>query len=364
MCASCPLELQRGCAHGTSERKSTPPKSGHSHPPELGYTRSMKTRRLGRTNLQISELTLGGGMVGGLLIRESDATRREAIRRTLAAGINWIDTAPSYGAGESERALGWILAETQAAVHVSTKFRIDPNDRDFAGQLEASLCESLERLQRPQVDLVQLHNRVMPQAGRASLGVSDILGSGGVADALDQMVARGLVRYRGLTAIGDAQSCHEVIESGRFDTAQIYYNLLNPTAGQTVPDAWSAYDFAGLISACKRQDMGTLCIRVLAAGVIATDLRHGREGSLVPGTEVARDERRTQALFRALGTRYGTRAQTAIRFVLANPDVSSAIVGIADLDQLDEMLAVGALGPLPAEGLETIQKIYAAGIQE
>ena len=68
----------------------------------------MRYRPFGRTGLQVSELVFGGGWVGGILIHQDDATKRAAIERALEAGINWIDTAPSYGDGESERALGWL----------------------------------------------------------------------------------------------------------------------------------------------------------------------------------------------------------------------------------------------------------------
>jgi len=297
-------------------------------------------------------------MVGGLLIHGSDTDRRRAIERTLAAGVNWIDTAPSYGDGASEQALGWLLRERPEAVQISTKVRVSPSRGDIAGQVERSLRSSLERLQRPHVELVQLHNRIMPVAGRFSVGVGDVLGPGGIADALDRVVSLGLARFRGFTAIGDTDACRKVVESGRFDTAQVYYNLLNPSAGRPVPDAWSGYDFEQLIATCHSHDLGVLCIRVLAAGVIATDERHGREGGLVPGSDVASDEKRMAAVVARLGTRYGTRAQAALRFVLAHPDVAAAIVGISDLDQLDEALAAPALGPLPEEALCALGELH------
>ena len=71
----------------------------------------MKTNTLGRTGLQISELVFGGGFVGGILLHASDEVRREAIRRALDGGINWIDTAASYGNGQSEEVVGWLLSE-------------------------------------------------------------------------------------------------------------------------------------------------------------------------------------------------------------------------------------------------------------
>ena len=66
----------------------------------------MKRRVFGRSGIQVSEVVFGAGAVGGILIHQDDATKREAIRRALAGGINWIDTAAQYGNGKSEEALG------------------------------------------------------------------------------------------------------------------------------------------------------------------------------------------------------------------------------------------------------------------
>ena len=67
----------------------------------------MKQSSLGRTGLQISELVFGGGFVGGILLHASDVVRRDAIQLAIQAGINWIDTAASYGNGQSEEVVGW-----------------------------------------------------------------------------------------------------------------------------------------------------------------------------------------------------------------------------------------------------------------
>ena len=320
----------------------------------------MHTRPFGDTGLLISELVFGGGAVGGILINGDDETRREAIRRALAGGINWIDTAPSYGAGRSEQALGWLLEEVDERPHLSTKFHIDLESREqVASQVERSLHESLTRLRRDAVDLLQLPNRVMPEPGRRSLGVAQILGRGGVADSLERMIEQGLTRYTGFTALGDAAACREVIESGRFASAQVYHNLLNPSAGRAMPAAWSGYDFQNLMASCAEHGVAVMNIRVLAAGVIATDTRHGREGALVPGTDVAQDEARTGAVFAELRERYGTRAQTAIRYALSNPHVSGVLVGIAETGQIDEALAAIELGPLPDDALSLLDGLYA-----
>lgn len=319
----------------------------------------MKTRRFGRTGLQVSELVFGGGWVGGLLIDQDDETRRTAIRRALQSGINFIDTAPSYGQGASEQALGWLLKEVDQQPYVSTKFEIDLNRLDdIPGQIERSLEASLERLQRDSVDLLQLHNRIEPQLGERGLTTDIILGRNGVADSLDRLRGQGLFRYMGITALGDAGSCAEVIKSGRFDSAQVYYNLLNPSAGQAVPDNWSSQNFGGIIDACKANDIAVMNIRVFAAGVIATDRRHGREVQVSKAFDIKAEEHRARTVFEALGERYGTRAQTAIRFALANPDISCVVFGLAELEHLDQAVAAAEMGPLPEEALTALQRLY------
>ncbi|MBT5047024.1 MAG: hypothetical protein HOM58_00850, partial [Rhodospirillaceae bacterium] len=90
----------------------------------------MKYRRLGKTELQISEIAFGGGRSGGILIDADDDTRRRAVRMALDHGINWFDTAPQYGDGKSEEALGWLLAEIDETPYVSTKVRIDSTNHE------------------------------------------------------------------------------------------------------------------------------------------------------------------------------------------------------------------------------------------
>jgi L-galactose dehydrogenase/L-glyceraldehyde 3-phosphate reductase len=324
----------------------------------------MNLRRFGRTGIEISELVFGGGFVGGILIHADDDTRREAIRRALAAGINWIDTAPSYGQGRSETALGWLLGELDEQPCLSTKVALDlAKLDDIPGQIEASLERSLTRLGRESVDLLQLHNALGPADGAATLNVEDVLKDNGVADTLEQLKAQGLVRFIGITALGDAAACRQVIDSGRFDTAQVYYNMLNPSASRKMPAKWTGHSFDGIIDACRRQDMGIMAIRILAAGVLATGLRTGREIPVSAESDVAKEEQRTGAVFAVLGDAYGTRAQTAVRFALSNADVACAIVGLATLEHLDEALAGAESGLLPEDAVLTLNRVYESGFQ-
>lgn len=319
----------------------------------------MKKRTFGRTGIQVSEVIFGGGSVGGILIQKDDATKREAVRRALAGGINWFDTAQQYGNGKSEEALGWLLPDSGANPYLSTKFNLDvSNLNDIPKQIEERLAASLARLNRKSVDLLQLHNRIGSKPGGRVMTVEQVLGKDGVADGLERLREKGLIRHMGITALGEAPSVCEVINSGRFDSAQVYYNLLNPSAARTMPKAWTGQNLGGIIDACRAHGVAVMAIRIFAAGVIATDERTGRESVLTANTTLAEEERKAKAVFEAIGAGEGTRGQVALRFVLSNPDVSCAIIGSAELQHIDEALRGAEMGPLPARVLRLLDTLY------
>jgi L-galactose dehydrogenase/L-glyceraldehyde 3-phosphate reductase len=321
----------------------------------------MKHRTFGRTGIQVSEVIFGAGAVGGIVIHKDDATKREAIRRAIAGGINWIDTAAAYGNGKSEEALGWLIPESAANPYVSTKFGLDTtNLADIPGEIERSLMSSLARLKRRSVDLLQLHNRIGTKTGGRVMTVEQILGKNGVAEGLERLREKGLIRHMGITAIGEAPSVCEVIRSGRFDSAQVYYNLLNPSAGREMPPAWTGQNMGGIIKACRETGVAVMAIRIFAAGVIASDERTGRESVLIADTSVAEDERKSKAVFDAIGPAYGTRGEVALRFVLSNPDVSCAVLGSSELHHIDEALHAAEMGPLPEHVTKRLDELYAS----
>jgi L-glyceraldehyde 3-phosphate reductase len=314
----------------------------------------MKTRRFGRSGLQVSQVVFGAGYVGGIIVLADDDTRRRVLRRALDAGINWIDTAPLYGEGRSEEALGWLLAEVKDKPYLSTKVRLDKLD-DIPGEIERSVHASLKRLKRDSVDLLQLHNQL------DASNIDHVLKKGGVADGLERMREQGLTRFVGLTALGEAPAIVRAIDSGRFDSAQVYYNLLNPSAARAMPAGWSGHDFSGVCAACKRHDVAMMNIRVFASGVLATDQRHGREIALTENSALEVETQRAHAALAALGTGHGTRAQTALRFSLANPDLACVVIGLAERSHLEEAIAAEAMGPLPAQAIAKLEAVYAKG---
>src|SRR5262249_22550362 len=160
-------------------------------------------------------------------------------------------------------------------------------------------------LKRTSVDLLQLHNRIGARPGGRVMTVEQILGRNGVADGLDRLREQGLIRHMGITAIGETASVCEVIRSGRFDSAQVYYNLLNPSAGRAMPPAWTGQTLGGIIAACREKNVAVMAIRIFAAGVIASETRTGRESVLIADTSIAGDERKARAVFDAIGPEHG-----------------------------------------------------------
>jgi L-galactose dehydrogenase/L-glyceraldehyde 3-phosphate reductase len=320
----------------------------------------MKQTFLWRTGLKISEIAFGGGDTGGILINAMEATRAAALQRAVAAGINWVDTAPVYGNGASEETIGRHLAALTPRPHISTKVRLERGDMpDIAGAIRRSLEQSLKRLKCDRVALLQLHNQIGTAVGeRLPLSPRQVLGQ--VADTFDQLKDEGLIQASGITATGNTEACLEVIESGRFDAAQIYYNAINPSAAwmRTIAE-WRGQDFCGLIAACWRRNMGMLAIRVMAGGPLASPRRPAKLAVMTTDTDLDNEVRSAAAVCVALGSSYGTPAQVALRFTLGNRNLASRIVGITELNQLDEAVAAVERGPLPPDGIAKLDQLWA-----
>ena len=318
----------------------------------------MEQRALGRTGLTVSAIGFGCGAVGGLMVKGEPAAQTRAVARAIEVGIGYFDTARSYGDGRSEESLGRALAELGADVVVGTKFRLEPTDRDIARAIEDSLVGSLRRLRRERVDLFQLHNRVGP--GEGGLSVETVLGP--VADALAALRERGLIGHFGLTAMGDTPDVRRAVEGGRYESAQVYFNAINASAGYPAHVADGGQDFDGLIDRAAAAGVGVINIRPLAAGAMtALTERHpnaGGTGGAMGGTTYDQDLLRAATLADLSGT-LGLEGpvELALRFNLAKPGVSTVLVGLSDEAQLEEAIRFGQRGPLPADELERVLSV-------
>ncbi len=234
----------------------------------------MEKRRLGRTGLKVSVLGYGAGAVGGLFTKGRPADQERAAARAIEAGINYFDTAALYGNGESERNLGRVLKTLKADVIVGTKVRLSPEHRaDVAKAIAQGMDDSLKRMGRDHVDLFQLHNPLVAQDSDDKLAIDIALNE--VAPALEKLRKAGKTRFIGLSGVGETAALQRAIDSKLFDTVQVVYNALNPSAGGPMPKGAPGQDYGRLLDRAKAADMGTIIIRALAGGALAgTAERH------------------------------------------------------------------------------------------
>jgi aryl-alcohol dehydrogenase-like predicted oxidoreductase len=104
--------------------------------------------------------------------------------------------------------------------------------------------------------------------------------------------------------------------------------------------------------------MGVMGIRIFAAGHLASSERHGREVAITANAENAAEEARAMAVWEVLRSRHGTGAQTALRFGLACPLLSTIVVGIGETWHLDEALAAATMGPLPGAAIADLERLW------
>src|SRR5579884_18190 len=317
----------------------------------------MDRRVLGRTGLEVSLLGFGCGAVGGLMVKGAAADQERAVARALELGINYFDTAAQYGNGESEKNLGRVIKNLKPDIYVGTKVRLPPTERgQIAAGIAASLEASLRRLQLERVDLFQFHNAIVERTGGGSFGVEDVLDE--VVPAFERLRQQGKFRFFGITAVGDTAALHRVVDARVFDTAQVSYNLLNPSAGGAVPPGYPAQDYGNLLGRTKAAGMGVLNIRVLAGGALSgSEYRHPL-GSPPPepigsGDSYRTDVDRARRLEPLVREGHAQNLiEAALRFVIANDAVSTVLVGYSTMEQLDEAARAINRGPLPRAALD------------
>ena len=320
----------------------------------------MKNIKLGRTDLNVSEVVLGGGWVGGLFIDPSYEVMEKALEISIESGINWIDTAETYSEGQSEKNIGDLLSAlpVKDKFYISSKAKLDPKSSEsFGSQIDRKLDNSLKRLKTDKLDLYQLHNKITFEEGVETLTSAQILEKNGVCDIMEKIKEDSRVDHIGLTALGDTKPIRDVVNTGCFDTAQIYYNLLNPTATFKEKGIWNDQDFSNLVSDCQAQNMGILGIRVFAAGLLATDIRHGREIPVTHMIDIKEEERRVQRIYKVVGQTYGNRAQLAVRYGLSAESLHCTVLGLATLEHLQNAIQAVEMGPLPEDVLEKILEL-------
>jgi aryl-alcohol dehydrogenase-like predicted oxidoreductase len=316
---------------------------------------SIRPRPLGKTGLVVSELSLGTwGLSGDAYGPVDAAVQDRTITRALDMGFTLFDTADAYGAGAMEARLGKLLAgagESGKKAIIVTKVGTDrttdpPRKRFELPYLRERVQASLKRLGRERIDVVLLHN-----PSTEALLHGDGSENGGAATALLELKKEGLIGHWGVAA-GDAEVGRTAIDKGA-EVIEIAYNLMHPI------------DLHRLAGDAMVSGAGILARSVLSHGLLAglwTRERAFGEGDHRADRWTQRElERRVEQLgtlhFLVRGD-VPTLRGAAVRFVLANHLVSSAVLGPKSVEQLEQLVRETGSGPryIPDEDLSALPR--------
>jgi L-galactose dehydrogenase/L-glyceraldehyde 3-phosphate reductase len=326
----------------------------------------MEMRVFGRTGMQLSVLGFGCGAVGGLMVRGDPLDQERTIARATAAGVNYFDTAVQYGNGESEKNLGRILQGLKPDdVVIGTKVRLPAADFGrIAEAVSRSLEGSLARLRLDRVDIFHLHNAITESGGGETLSVHQVLGD--VVPAFERLRQQGKTRFLGLTAIGDTAALYQVIDARAFDSAQVVYNMLNPSAATELPANYPAQDYGRLFEHTRAAGIGVVGIRVLAGGALSASADRHPIASPPPepigsamsyDADVARARRLMPLVEEGFAA---SLTEAATRFALSHPAIGTILVGMATPQQFEDALAAVKKGPLPTAALDRLKALRQA----
>ena len=326
----------------------------------------MEYRVFGRSGMKVSVLGFGCGAVGGFMVRGDHAEQERTVARAIDAGVNYFDTAVQYGDGESEKNLGRVLKNLKPAkVFVGTKVRLPPADIGrIADAVRVSLEGSLKRLGLDHVDIFHLHNSITATGGGPALSVRQVLDD--VVPAFERLRQEGRIRFLGMTAIGNTADLQQVIDARVFDSAQVVYNMLNPSAGEELPKSYPAQDYGRLFDHTKAAGVGVVGIRVLAGGALSGSAeRHPIAGPapepIGSAMNYDADVERARRLMPLVKEGFAANlTEAATRFALSHPAMGTILVGLATPQQFEGSLAAVLKGPLPQAALERLSALRQA----
>lgn len=314
-------------------------------------TQTVKKRRLGKSDLEVSEIGLGLWAAGGNEWGPTDDQEIfDTIDFALDTGINFFDTADVYGMGHSEELLGRAMQGRREQFIVATKigWRGFENGRtvyDTVAKLIAGVESNLQRLKTDYIDVIQSHINFQDPTMDVFL------------EGFQKLQADGKVRVYGVST-SNFDYLQAFNGNGQCATLQIDYSILNRTAE------------ADALPYCQTNDIGVIVRGALAMGILTgkftletrfgeTDFRR-RWHENPDEAEIFRADLATVEQLRPL-THNRTLAQLAMQFTLAHPAVSTVIPGAKNVRQLQDTLQASLLPPLSAEELAQISAIVPPG---
>jgi len=317
----------------------------------------MQQRMLGKTGLQVSALTLGGGGIGMVWGPTTEEECIETVKQAVASGVNLLDLAPVYGKGKSEEIVGQAWRDLSPKPLIATKVFVMPQERkDLAGAVRRSIEGSLRRLGLERIDIFQLHNQIEPQEPTAPrrLTLQEVVGPGGVLEAMQKLKDEGLVKALGFTGIARHDVVRELFADGRLATVQLVTNVLCSEGEMGAPGDAPYRDHLQMVRLAQTAGFGVFGIRPFAAG----SLTEAIDRTLPAEHPVVRDYALARQHFGFLTTETASSlAVAAMRYALSLPGVSTVVTGAKNRAELADAVAATDAGPLPPTIMERIATV-------
>jgi len=316
---------------------------------------SMHYRKLGKTNFNVSEVSLGAWQIGGAWGDVSDKDAERVLHAAIENGINFIDTADVYGDGRSERFIAKVLSETKTTVFVATKAgrRLQPHTADGYNRqnLTAFVERSLQNLKRDRLDLVQLH-----------CPPTEVYYRPEVFAVLDELKQTGKILHYGVS-VEKVEEALKAIEFPGIATVQIIFNIFRQRAKEL------------FFPLAQQRDVGILVRLPLSSGLLSGKInrnttfaaddhrnfnRHGEQfdrGETFSGVDFdialeAVDE------IRRVVPEGVSMAKFALRWILDHQAVSCVIPGARNEQQVIQNVAASDLPPLSADQAAVLANLY------
>ena len=302
----------------------------------------METRKLGRSNIDISVLSIGGLYTSSLAGGESET--RRILQRAIELGVNAIDTAPGYA--DSELTVGRAMVGMDAPLIITTKLggRPQPFDPQNIDALRESVDESLRLLGRDHIDILMIHEPDRPQQYPWWSSYDPL--DGPVLQLMDELKAAGKISHTGLagTTVTEMTS---LVSSDRFDVvlAAFNYNVLFREAKET------------LIPAAVANGMGIVLASTMGQGFLTK--RADEEVRAQPIWLSTARQKQLLAYYSLLDDSGIAAAEMCLRFAISDPDISTIPIGCKTVAHLEASVAAVESGPLPQDIMGRLDEIAA-----
>lgn len=287
----------------------------------------MNLKPLGKSDLKVSEIGFGC-----MSLKGSQAENDQLIHRAIDEGINYFDTADLYDKGLNEKTLGKSLAGKREQVIIATKvgnqWRSDGSGWDWnptKKYILSAVEASLKRLQIGQIDLYQLHGGTLDDP------IDEII------EAFELLQQQGKIRYYGISSIRP-NIIREYVRRSNIVSVMMQYSLLDRRPEETCLPLLSENN-----------------IGVLARGSLASGLLVNKPAKPYLNYEEKQVKDAANSIQLLSGLQRST-AETALQFVLQNPAITSAVVGIRTMEQLTDAVATAHSPKLTERELEALRQ--------